>query len=137
MAVLGIMHWKQHYRDKLVGSEAVWQVVRNIHKIERGEAENDWILRRVRSQDAPLNWFRRFHTHKLGQNDPVLAKLDSTQWEPAAKETEEQEIDRFLQHMADEELTAFIEAQGELVRELERRLLPPPTPKQRKGATKH
>jgi hypothetical protein len=29
-------------------------------------------------------------------------------------------------HMADEELTAFIEAQGEVVRELERRLLSPP-----------
>ena len=40
-------------------------------------------------------------------------------------------------HMADEELTEFIEAQGELVRELERQPLPPPAPKQRKGATKH
>jgi hypothetical protein len=39
--------------------------------------------------------------------------------------------------MADEELTAFIEAQGEVVRELERQLLPPPAPKQGKGATKH
>jgi hypothetical protein len=40
-------------------------------------------------------------------------------------------------HMADEELAQFIEAQGEVVRELERQLLPPPAPKQRKGATKH
>ena len=40
-------------------------------------------------------------------------------------------------HMADEELTAFIEAQAEIVRELERQLLTPPAPKQRKGATKH
>jgi hypothetical protein len=39
--------------------------------------------------------------------------------------------------MADEELSAFIEAQGELVRELERQLLPPPAPKPRKDATKH
>ena len=31
----------------------------------------------------------------------------------------------------------FIEAQGEVVRELERQLLPPPATKQRKGATKH
>jgi hypothetical protein len=38
--------------------------------------------------------------------------------------------------MGDEELTEFIEAQGEVVRELERQLLPPPAPKQRKGATK-
>jgi len=30
--------------------------------------------------------------------------------------------------MADEELTAFIEAQGEVVRELERQLLAPPRP---------
>jgi len=36
-------------------------------------------------------------------------------------------------HMADEELTEFIEAQGALVRELERQL----APKQRKGDTKH
>jgi hypothetical protein len=40
-------------------------------------------------------------------------------------------------HMGDEELLKFIEAQGEVVRELERQLLPPPAPKQRKGATKH
>ena len=40
-------------------------------------------------------------------------------------------------HMGDRELIEFIEAQGELVRELERQLLPPPAPKQRKGATKH
>jgi AAA domain len=96
MGVVAIMHWKEHYRDKLVGSEVVWQIARMIHKVERGDAENNWILRRVRSQDAPLNWFRRFHTYKLDPNDPVLAKFDSTQWEPAAKETEEQEIDRFI-----------------------------------------
>jgi hypothetical protein len=40
-------------------------------------------------------------------------------------------------HMADDELTAFIEAQGKLVRELERQLLPPPVAKQRKSATKN
>jgi hypothetical protein len=40
-------------------------------------------------------------------------------------------------HMADEELTEFIEAQAEVVRELERQLPPSPAPKQRKGATKH
>ena len=35
-------------------------------------------------------------------------------------------------------LTAYVlMAQGELVRELERQLLPPPAPKQRKGHTKH
>jgi ATPase family protein associated with various cellular activities (AAA)/AAA domain-containing protein len=96
MAVVAIMHWKEHYRDKLVGSEVVWQIARMIHRVERGDAENNWILRRVRSQDAPLNWFRRFYTYKLDPNDPVLAKFASTQWEPAAKETEEQEIDRFI-----------------------------------------
>jgi hypothetical protein len=39
-------------------------------------------------------------------------------------------------HMGDEELTRFIEAQGEVVRELERQLqlLTPPAPKQRKAA---
>jgi len=37
--------------------------------------------------------------------------------------------------MTDEDLTEFIEAQGEVVRELERQLLPPPAPKQR--GTKH
>ena len=36
-------------------------------------------------------------------------------------------------HMADEELAEFIAAQGEVVRELERQLLLPPDPKQRKG----
>jgi hypothetical protein len=40
-------------------------------------------------------------------------------------------------HMADEEPTEFIEAQGEVVREPERQLLPPPAPNQHKGATKH
>jgi len=40
-------------------------------------------------------------------------------------------------HMTDEDLTKFSEAQGEVVRELERQLLPPPAPKLRKGATKH
>jgi len=39
--------------------------------------------------------------------------------------------------MADEELTEFIEAQAEVVRQLERQLLPPPAPKQRNGATKN
>jgi hypothetical protein len=39
--------------------------------------------------------------------------------------------------MADEELRKFIEAQGEVVRELERQLLALPVPKQCKGATKH
>ena len=34
-------------------------------------------------------------------------------------------------------LTEFIKAQGEVVRELERQLLSPPAPKQRKSATKH
>ena len=42
-----------------------------------------------------------------------------------------------LDQMADEELTEFIEAQGEVVRELQRQLLPPPASKQRKGAAKH
>jgi len=36
-------------------------------------------------------------------------------------------------HTGDEELTEFIEAQGEVVRELERQPLTPPAPKQRKG----
>jgi hypothetical protein len=53
--------------------------------------------------------------------------------------TEKREVGKpgDFDHMADEELTAFIEAQGEVVRELERQLLPPPAPKQGKGATKH
>src|SRR5215813_10554222 len=42
--------------------------------------------------------------------------------------TEKKEVGKpgDFDHMADEELTEFIEAQGELVRELERQLLPPP-----------
>ena len=46
--------------------------------------------------------------------------------------TEKKEVGKpgSFDHMSDEELTAFIEAQGELVRELERQLLPPPAPKQ-------
>ena len=53
--------------------------------------------------------------------------------------TEKREVGKpgAFEQMADEELTAFVEAQGEVVRELERQLLPPPAPKQRKGATKH
>jgi hypothetical protein len=51
--------------------------------------------------------------------------------------TMKKEVGKPGDHMADEELTEFIETQGELVRELERQLLPPPAPKQRKGATKH
>ena len=53
--------------------------------------------------------------------------------------TEKKEVGKpgDFDHMADEELIEFIETQGELVRELERQLLPPPVPKPRKGATKH
>ena len=53
--------------------------------------------------------------------------------------TEKREVGKpgDFDHMADEELTQFIEAQGEVVRELERQLLHPPIPKRRKGATKH
>jgi hypothetical protein len=53
--------------------------------------------------------------------------------------TEKREVGKpgDFDHMADEELIEFIEAQGEVVRELERQLLPPPALKQRKGATKH
>jgi hypothetical protein len=53
--------------------------------------------------------------------------------------TEKREVGKpgDFDHMADEELTAFIEAQCEVVRELERQLLPPTAPKQRKAATKH
>jgi hypothetical protein len=53
--------------------------------------------------------------------------------------TEKKEVGKpgDFDQMADEELIEFIKAQGEVVRELERQLLPPPAPKQRKGATKH
>jgi hypothetical protein len=53
--------------------------------------------------------------------------------------TEKREVGKpgDFDHMADEELTAFIEEQGEVVRELERQLLPRPVAKQPKGATKH
>src|SRR5215467_5476466 len=49
--------------------------------------------------------------------------------------TEKKEVGKpgDFDHMADEELTAFIEAQGEVVRELERQLLPPPAAKQAQG----
>jgi hypothetical protein len=40
-------------------------------------------------------------------------------------------------HLSDEKLMKLIESQSEVVRELERQLLIPPAPKQRKGATKH
>ena len=50
--------------------------------------------------------------------------------------TEKKEVGKpgDFDHMSDEELIQFIELQGEVVRELERELLPPPAPKQRKGA---
>jgi hypothetical protein len=53
--------------------------------------------------------------------------------------TEKKEVGKpgDFDHMSDEELIQFIEAQGEVVRELERQLLPPPAPKQRKSTTKH
>jgi hypothetical protein len=53
--------------------------------------------------------------------------------------TEKREVGKpgDFDHMGDEELLKFIEAQGEVVRVLEHQLLPPPAPKQRKGATKH
>ena len=52
--------------------------------------------------------------------------------------TEKREVGKpgDFDHMADEELLKFIEVQGEVVRELERQLLPLAAPKQRKGATK-
>ena len=40
-------------------------------------------------------------------------------------------------HITDEELIEFIEEQGEVLRELERQLLPPSAPKRRNGATKY
>jgi hypothetical protein len=51
--------------------------------------------------------------------------------------TEKKEVGKpgDFDHMADEELLKFIEAQGEVVRELERQLLTLPAPKQR--TTKH
>src|SRR5215813_2353004 len=53
--------------------------------------------------------------------------------------TEKKEVGKpgDFDHMADEELTEFIEAQGEVVRALERQLLPPPARKQRNSGTKH
>jgi hypothetical protein len=53
--------------------------------------------------------------------------------------TEKKEVGKpgDFDHISDEELMKFIEAQGEIVRELESQLLPPPSPKQRKGAIKH
>jgi len=53
--------------------------------------------------------------------------------------TEKREVGKpgDFDHMSDEELIQFIEAQGEVVRELERELLPPPAPKQPKSAAKH
>ena len=46
--------------------------------------------------------------------------------------TEKKEVGKpgEFDHISDDELTEFIEAQGELVRELERKLLPPPASKQ-------
>jgi hypothetical protein len=38
-------------------------------------------------------------------------------------------IPREFDHISDEELMKFIEAQDEVVRELERQLIPPPAPK--------
>jgi hypothetical protein len=53
--------------------------------------------------------------------------------------TEKREVDKpgEFDHLSDEELMKLIESQSEVVRELERQLLPPPAPKQRKGATTH
>jgi uncharacterized protein (DUF2461 family) len=64
-------------------------------------------------------------------------------WELLGRElnlfTEKKELGKpgDFDHMTDQELIEFIEAQVEVVRELERQLLPSPAPKQRKGATKH
>ena len=48
--------------------------------------------------------------------------------------TEKKEVGKpgEFDHISDDELTAFIEAQGEVVRELEHQLLPPSAPKQTK-----
>jgi hypothetical protein len=53
--------------------------------------------------------------------------------------TEKKEVGKpgDFDHMADEELMEFSEAQREVVREFGRQLLPPPAQKQRKGAIKH
>ena len=52
--------------------------------------------------------------------------------------TEKKEVGKpgDFDHMTDEDLIESIEAQAEVVRELEHQLLTPPAPKQRKGATK-
>jgi ATPase family associated with various cellular activities (AAA)/AAA domain len=98
MAIVAIMHWKEHYRDKLVGSEATWQIARMVHKVEKGQGPHGWILRRVRSQDAPLNEFLRFHTYKTDPNEPVLAKFDTTTWErdTQGKGAEAERIEAFI-----------------------------------------
>ena len=53
--------------------------------------------------------------------------------------TEKREVGKpgEFDHLSDEELMKLIESQSEVVRELERQLLPPHAPKQRKSATKH
>jgi hypothetical protein len=53
--------------------------------------------------------------------------------------TEKKEVGKpgEFDHLSDEELMKLIESQSEVVRELERQLLPPPAPKQHKAATKH
>jgi hypothetical protein len=53
--------------------------------------------------------------------------------------TEKKEVGKpgEFDHLSDEELMKLIESQSEVVRELERQLLPPPAPKQHKAATNH
>jgi len=97
LAIVAIMHWKEHYTDKLVGSEAVWQIARIVHKVEKGARENHWVLRRVRAQNARTDWVRHFHTYSTGPNEPVLAQFDSA-WEPPGDGAQDQqsEMERFI-----------------------------------------
>jgi hypothetical protein len=98
MAIVGIIHWKQHYQNKLVGSEAVSQIARLIHKVEQGQGRNNWLLRRVKAQDAEVECVLRFHTYKTANDEPVLAKFDSRVWEKSAdgRFAEVEEIERFI-----------------------------------------
>jgi hypothetical protein len=93
-----------------------------------GEIPLRLMMRKAHSTDAT-----ELETHQPNANNRALELLDRELNLFTEKNGKSGDFD----HIADEELTEFIEAQGELVHELERQRLPPPAPKQRKGATKH
>jgi hypothetical protein len=99
--IIAVMHRKAHYHQgKLVGSEAVEQVARIIHSVERGRREYEWVLRRAFATDAPAGETMRFHTYTTGPDEPVLAAFDSG-WEAPEEDTQDKEeaVERYIREL--------------------------------------